>query len=341
MPDTAPGAFETDRLEKKSKKKSLQWKEVPKKGEIYPPRFAHTATVLDGLVYVFGGDTGMFYTNVKLLNDLYVYKPETQKWTHLKPDVNDPVPEPRCGHTMVAYNQKLILFGGNGRSKSTETSFNDVWEYTPTPNGNGKWEKVEARGTVPVARFFHTSVVYKDEMYVFGGQKGDKDVWRLDLKKKEWHKQTRNEEIDFNDSGSPPSARWMHTATVWGDHMYTFGGECETGAVTSELWKFNFLTSRWQLLGPTKTGQPPASRAHHAAVSAKDKWIIHAGRGDQAGKLGDAHEFDFKTEKWGKVSTFMAPFCNSGRWGHEIVYLPKDKAFLVTGGATIEVLVLL
>lgn len=338
MPDTAPVAFEPEKLDRKSKKKSLQWKEVPKKGEIYPPRFAHTATVLGGFVYVFGGDTGFFYTSVKFLNDLYVYKPETQKWTHLKPDVNDPIPEPRCGHTTVAYDGKLILFGGNGRSGSVERPFNDVWEYEPLTN---KWTQIETQGTIPTGRFHHTSVVYKDEMYVVGGQKGDKDVWRLDLKKREWHKQTRNEEIDFNEAGSPPSARWMHTATVWGDHMYIFGGEHETGKATSELWKFNFLTSRWHLLRPADTGEPPAARSQHAAVHAKGKWIIHAGRNDQYGKLGDAYEFDFKTEKWGVVTTLPAPFCNCGRWGHEIVFLGKEKAFLVTGGATIEVLVLL
>lgn len=315
--------------------KGLRWMEVPKKGQIYSPRFAHSATVLDGIVYVFGGDTGFFYTNVKLLNDLYAYDSATQNWRRLTPQENGPVPVSRCGHTLVAHEGRLILFAGSGPDHK---ALNDVWFYHPSKN---LWEQVETHGAIPAARLFHTSVIYNNAMYVFGGLDGDDDIWRLDLTSKQWQKQPLGEEMTVIRPGRP-GPRWMHTAAVWRDYMYLFGGEITGGRTTSELWQFNFSCAQWtKLEPPTVTGTPPGSRAFHASVLLKNKWIIHAGRNDQAGKLGDAYEFLFAKHEWRRVSTMLAPWCQCARWGHQIVFVPSTKAFIVTGGVTIEVLVLL
>jgi len=314
--------------------KGLKWKEVPKNGEMYTPRYSHCTVELDGSVYVFGGDTGNFYTDVKLLNDLYVFDAGRKLWRRLKPQDNSPhVPPPRCGHTLVPYNGRLFLFGGS----SVDEALNDLWVFDPSLC---TWEELSPSGLPPSTRLFHTAVVHDDSMYVFGGSDGDNEIWRLSFTNLAWQKvPIASDPMDSNTGR--PSCRWMHTATAWEDSMYVYGGEV-CGRSSDELWQWSFLTNRWaKLEAPEVKGNPPCGRSFHASATLKRKWLIHAGRNDTMGKLGDAYEYHFEKKEWKSVTTMLAPWCQAARWGHCIVFVPATKSYVVTGGVTTEVLVLL
>lgn len=320
--------------------KGLSWMEVPKKGEIYTPRFAHSAVELGGFVYVFGGDTGYFYTNIKLLNDLYIYNSATQKWRRLLPEGK--IPPVRCGHSMIGVDDdNLLVFGG---CTTRGQPLNDIWCYNIKSN---TWEQIYVEGLQPPARLFHSAVKHDGYMLVFGGIDGDSDVWRInleDMKKgqAQWHKLPLAESHGYLGQAPKPTGRWMHSAAIWNNCMYIFGGEMWGGVTTDELWKYDLNDLRWTLLDtPSLKGVPPTGRAFHASVVLGNRWLVHGGRNHELGKLGDAYEYSFETKEWRPVATALAPWCQAARWGHNIVLCKKAKALIVTGGVAIEVMVLL
>jgi hypothetical protein len=85
-------------------------------------------------------------------------------------------PTKRWGHTSVNYNNKMIIYGGRHLYKSLSSMYAfDANTLT--------WSKIEQEGTqIPSSRDSHTALVFKDDLYVFGGNwQGKKlnDLWKF------------------------------------------------------------------------------------------------------------------------------------------------------------------
>lgn len=89
-------------------------------------------------------------------------------WTRISTDhilrAVPPSPTRRYGHTMVAYDRFLYVFGG----AADHTLPNDLHCYDLDTN---TWSivKVTADSEVPSGRLFHASAVVDGAMYIFGG----------------------------------------------------------------------------------------------------------------------------------------------------------------------------
>lgn len=67
----------------------------------------------------------------------------------------------------------------------------------------------------------------------------------------------------MNSTGQIPTPRSGHSAIILNTHMFIFGGT--SGSIYyNELFQYDALTDRWQLLLPS--GPLPSGRANHAAV---------------------------------------------------------------------------
>ena len=77
----------------------------------------------------------------------------------------------------------------------------------------------------------HTSVVFHDRMYLFGGSKGNSDpnegLRSLDLKNFKWDV--------IPDSGEVPATRDEHTCSIYGNSMIIFGGFVD-GVRTNDVY---------------------------------------------------------------------------------------------------------
>ena len=72
-------------------------------------------------------------------------------------------PTPRSSHTLVLYNNLLIMFGG-----STESAkHNDLYTYDIITKQS--WKKESTTGINPIRVSGHSAVVKDSKMYVFGG----------------------------------------------------------------------------------------------------------------------------------------------------------------------------
>lgn len=151
----------------------MQWSQRDTVGEIPPPCRAHTVTLADRKLVVFGGGYGPTY-----YDSVFVLDTHTRTWT--RPTISGPAPACRRAHTAVLYLQKIWIFGGgNGM-----TALNDVWTLDVSSMSKMKWQKIETSGRRPDARGYHSANLVGNVMIVVGGSNGKDlftDIWLLNL----------------------------------------------------------------------------------------------------------------------------------------------------------------
>ncbi|CAI4053508.1 hypothetical protein SUVZ_15G3140 [Saccharomyces uvarum] len=134
-------------------------------------------------LYVFGGQFDDTYFNDLAVYDLSSFRRPDSHWDFLKPKTF--TPPPMTNFTMISYDSKLWVFGGD----TLQGLINDVFMYDPAKND---WFTIETSGEKPPPVQEHATVVYNDLMCVVGG-KDEHDaylntVYFLNLKTRKWFK---------------------------------------------------------------------------------------------------------------------------------------------------------
>jgi N-acetylneuraminic acid mutarotase len=161
------------------------WNTVETHGEQLPPLRAHTATLVGGLIYVFGGGDGPSYSN-----EVWVFDTVSNRWsrpTIATPRVSHPLQ--RRAHTACLYRNFIVVFGGgNGQA-----ALNDVWALDVSDPQRLTWHEWRTRGDVPPRKGYHSASLVGDRMVVYGGSDGHAsfaDVHVLNLRTllvNSWH----------------------------------------------------------------------------------------------------------------------------------------------------------
>lgn len=152
----------------------------------------------------------------------------------------------------------------------------------------------------PVAN--HTSVVYKDKMYMFGGSSGmceNEDFYSFDLNQNAWTK--INAKPKNSDESHICNSRDEHSAVILHDQMVVFGGFSQ-GTRTNNIFKYHINTNEWELV-KVSGRKMPCERAGHSAVVRYDEqngdcMYIFGGKDDENNKLSDLWCFNFKSNQW-------------------------------------------
>lgn len=134
-------------------------------------------------LYLFGGQFDDTYFNDLAVYDLSSFRRSDSHWEFLKPKTF--VPPPLANHTMVSYDHKLWVFGGD----TLQGLINRVFMYDIMTND---WTLVETTGAKPPPLQEHAAIIYRDLMCVMGG-KDEQDVYSnsvyfLNLKSYRWFK---------------------------------------------------------------------------------------------------------------------------------------------------------
>lgn len=150
----------------------MQWTQRDTTGDVPPPSRAHTATLVDRKIVVFGGGLDDTYYNT-----VHILDTTTRNWS--RPQVVGPLPTPRRSHSAVLYNGKIWIFGGG----TGVTALNDVWALDVS---RMKWEEIKPMSNtlIPKCRGYHTASLVGHVMIVVGGSDGNgvfDDVWLLNL----------------------------------------------------------------------------------------------------------------------------------------------------------------
>jgi len=159
-------------------------------------------------------------------------------------------------------------------------------------NPEATWATVGATSPPP-ARQAHTAVVYDEAMYVFGGERSAyeySDVWKYDFKEDMWAFQA-----PVNRSAA--LGRHDHTAVVYDDAMYVYGGR--SPSPRDDFWKYDFKTREWV---PMPTSPKMSARFGHGAAVHDDIMYVFGGWTEEENMLtNEIWEFDFHDEEWTKV----------------------------------------
>lgn len=197
---------------------------------------------------------------------------------------------PRSYHTAEVYRNYLFTYGDVHGLELQQLQF-----------GN---EHLTFDGPGPVNRIGHASIIYDEAMYVYGGYTEEKvysdELWKIELKYGELH-------WELVQCDSPPRGRAGHSAILYQDSMYIYGGEDSNGTVLSDLWRYDFLTASWVRVYDYKAckarGVPvPDGRQGHAAVYWADEGMwIWGGMGQDIDFLQDMWRFDLQKEEWTQI----------------------------------------
>jgi len=237
-------------------------------------------------------------------------------------------PEGRLCHTGVVHDDRMYVFGGHTTQPASEyfhTVRQDMYEYTFATR---QWAEVSSDGS---KRTEHTTIVYKDSMYVFGGYSGtgyENAVVSYNFKERAW--------TTLEVKGTVPSARSAHTAIFFGEKMYVFGGWNGQNCM-NDLYELDLEKNTWSMIPPQ--GDVPCARCSHGSVVMADgasgvMYIFggysteRAHESPNKGYLNDLYEFHFDTLTWSRAkATGMIP---SPRSRFRMVS-HKDSIYLFAG----------
>jgi hypothetical protein len=143
----------------------------------WSPRAFHSAVVLNGRIYVFGGGN---YTPGTILNNDVWSSADGVNW---RQETARAEWAPRIWASAVVYRGRIWLLGGHTRDESgatvTSANFNDVW----TSTDGALWTRNQS-AAIWNPRHEMSAYVFNDRIFIAGGFDGSvlhNDVWSLQL----------------------------------------------------------------------------------------------------------------------------------------------------------------
>jgi len=287
-------------------------------------RYFHSCSLVNNEteLFIFGG-----YGINSILNDTFLFNIQKEEWKKVEHAENVNVPE-RYGHSTVVYNHKVYVFGG----KNSNGYLNDLMVFDCQKR---IWDVVAIRpaGKKPndskintlSGRAFHTAVVYRDCMYVFGGSDDDtifNELIKINLQTGHWKQLSSIENYDG------PSARDQHSAALYEDTMYIFGGISED--VLCDLWQYHIPTNKWtQVNGRASLSSfKPTERSGHVSGICGQNLIILAGEDPNTMKYyDDIYAFHIPNQEWIQVKQKSA----SNAMAHARAAFTQNKIFIFGG----------
>lgn len=236
-------------------------------------RYSHSAVVtVDNRMIIFGGrnETADFF------NDIAVFDLVNDTW--LMVVVSGEPPVGRAGHTAVVdpIRNQMVVYGGIDSTNHylNDVSFLDLSTYT--------WVNKASNGTA-LARAFHATVLSPlNVMVTFGGTNGSplKDTSCYSLATNMWWA--------CGSTSPAPDARFGHTAVHSALHkMMVFGGKDGGGNALTEVWAFDFVHYKWEMVIPG--GASIDGRYFHTSVATPFNTMVVFGGVNQDGT--DTNDF--------------------------------------------------
>ncbi|KAI1378787.1 galactose oxidase [Hypoxylon crocopeplum] len=170
-------------------------------------------------IYAFGGFDQ--YTD-EVYNHVLKLDLVSHQWSLV--DNYGDIPGVRMGHTATLYQgDKLLVFGGENEHR---TYLSDLIVFDLK---TAVWTQPQVTGPIPKGRARHAAVLHEDKLFIIGGITGhesyvSEDICYLDLKTYTWSRSWRF------------VPRFDHSAYIWGDRVWVFGGLSRDMDKIGDLW---------------------------------------------------------------------------------------------------------
>ncbi|XP_078119124.1 kelch domain-containing protein 3 isoform X2 [Sander vitreus] len=256
-------------------------------------RYKHACCSYGGHVYILGG------RDSSSLRDFWRYSVVCDKWTELN-CTSDAAPEELEGHSMMAHEGFLYVFGGMLDSAYTAQRC-PLWVFDVAKQ---KWVPCQGKTSSPQSRMptnrkGHSAVVLGSAMLVYGGlvdMKGcSQDFWSLDFDSMAWSL------LNGSQQQGPlgPGPRHSHSAVGSHSCMYLFGG-LKGLREQRDFWKWDSTSNMWSSL---KNKAGPSRLMGHSAVAYQDSMLLFGGGESQNSPQHCLWRYHFSTQTWEQVAT--------------------------------------
>lgn len=305
------------------------WTQYSSKGlDLIQGRASHASAVVGDYMWVFGG----FSFNVESSDNLVRYHIPSDSWEVVSHSVNSSAqPSSRYGHSMIAYNASLYVFGGRVNERATH----ELWSFD-TQGLN--WSLLPEKGTqgdspVPVAG--HTATLVGSKMIVlFGyGPQGNytNKVQEYDLETGLWGVH----DVQLKDNFIKPTFGHSSAYDPVTHLIYVHGGfldETDVTTVTS-LTCYDPVAKTWQSL---RNSSVP--RFLHTAVFLDGIMLVFGGNSHNGTSVSptnlscfsmDFVAYDPTCDEWKRLS-LPKSIKSVGRYGHTAVVF--NRTMFVYGG---------
>ncbi|KAI0158210.1 galactose oxidase [Xylariaceae sp. FL1272] len=215
--------------------------------------------------------------------------------------------KPLRAHTTTLVGSNVFVFGGC----DSRACFNDLYVLDAD---SFHWSTPVVAGEVPLPLRAMTCTAVGKKLVVFGGGDGPayyNDVYVLDTMSYKWHKPRIV-------GDQTPSARRAHTACLYKNGIYVFGGGDGVRAL-NDIWRLDVSDIHkmsWRLISGSdsspRSGSPgggsrlgggvskPQARGYHTANMVGSKLIIYGGS-DGGECFNDVWVYDVETRIWKSV----------------------------------------
>jgi len=297
------------------------WIKAEQKGVIPEIRASAATAVYGRKMYLFGGYEVSIYKN-----DFFALDLDTLHWSriHLTSTTSCPMPGQRAMASLTLVGTKLVLFGGiYCASNGTCVELNDVHHYDIFKSEIRSMDS--ATGTLPPARYGHTSTLFGSKVLVFGGAAWPNlynDIFYYDVYDNHW---TMAQNL-------PPYSRKQHTMHIYYPTPNTptvvaFGGKHGSGGYSQNIHQYDINAARWS--HPDAKGNVIPPVGHHASLIKDNATLVVFGGYNGVESSRDVYMADLATTTWEKVETTgEAP---SPRHGHAVT-TNAGHDFLLFGG---------
>ena len=258
--------------------------------------YGHTMTLLHDSIFVFGGFIQESRKGVtETFPDVWGIDPgmNSRTWQQYRSLLHNK--KSVIGHSTVSLSHVscLLTYGGLTRDDYSRVNTGDVLLVCPQ---RFIWRQFPyVKNLAPPGRIFHSSVIYKDKMFVFGGIHMDftltitdnvyvlDDLWYLNIDSV--LNNTAGGQVawkQLNRTRQSPSARFGHSALAITSNteMIVFGGT-DGQVVFDDVWKYTYSSNQWKRLETSasslRRSEATIGRFGHAAIVVGNHLIVHGG----------------------------------------------------------------
>ncbi|OMJ69664.1 hypothetical protein SteCoe_32538 [Stentor coeruleus] len=259
------------------------WEEVRTANQHPSRRSYHSAVMWNEKMIIYGGQdlregpqSGMWRIEIGQFDQ--------GEWEELKIQDFGPL----CRHSAIVKNDLMYVFGGtDGTQEFNRTIIFNLSNFSAR-------SIISDNPSCPPPLDSHTACLYEDGtaawMIVYGGYavgERSSNVYTFNLNSEKW-KQAQ--------TSKGPEGRSNHSAVIYKDHMYVFGGTNEEGEKLSDFWKLDLRTYHWEEV--KGKGDVPSGRSGHSAAIFKDVMIVFGGMKDITKETNDMYSYNFESQEW-------------------------------------------